>query len=158
MPGDVLHADVGIINYIRSEYAFNDARLRGRWQVLIGLITRRNPYLLSFRRVVGDLHQTEVIHCGLQDVPVRDVVGSTGREREFTHRFYPLTRTERQKERWRTSFTMTLLGIGYTPIEVYKVGGAYFVINGHHRVSVARYLDWSTIQAHVTEVLLPIEV
>jgi hypothetical protein len=158
MPGDVLHANVGIINYIRSEYAFNDARTRGRWQVLKGLLTRRNPYLLGFRRVARDLQQTQVIHHGLLDIPVRDIVGSTGREKEFTRRFYPLDTTQRQKERWRTSFTMTLLGIGYAPIEVYKVGTIYFVINGHHRVSVARYLNWKTIQAYVSEVPLSVGV
>jgi hypothetical protein len=158
MPGDVLHANVGVINYIRSEYAFNDARTRGRWQVLKGLLTRRNPYLLCFRRAIGDLQQTQVVHRGLLDIPVRDIVGSTGREKEFTRRFYPLGSTQRQKERWRTSFTTTLLGIGYAPIEVYKVGGIYFVINGHHRVSVARYLNWKTIQAHVSEVPLSVGV
>lgn len=157
MPGDVLHADVGILNYIRSEYAFTDARTRGRWQVLKGLLTRRNPYLLCFRRVVGDVQQTQVIHRGLLDIPVRDIVGSTGREREFTQGFYPLDSTQRQKERWRTSFTTALLGIGYAPIEVYKAGGIYFVINGHHRVSVAKYLNWNTIQAYVSELPLPAE-
>jgi hypothetical protein len=39
------------------------------------------------------------------------------------------------------------------PISVYRVGGLHFVRDGHHRVSVARALGQSTIDAHVTEVL-----
>jgi hypothetical protein len=39
-------------------------------------------------------------------------------------------------------------------IETYKVGDIYFVEDGHHRISVARYLSWSVIQAHVTEIPL----
>jgi hypothetical protein len=29
-------------------------------------------------------------------------------------------------------------GESISPIEVYKVGGAYFVLDGNHRVSIAR--------------------
>jgi hypothetical protein len=151
MPGDVLHADVATMNYIRSEYAFNDARNRGRLELLKGLIARRNSYLLPFHRVTGSLCQAPAVYRGLQDIPLVDIVGSVGREKEFTRRFYPLTTLERQKQRWRDSYTMTSNGIGYPPIEVCKVGGAYFVVNGHHRVSVASYLKWRTIQAHVSE-------
>src|SRR5260370_42077300 len=38
------------------------------------------------------------------------------------------------------------------PIEVYHLGGVYFVKDGHHRVSVARHLGWKTIPARVIEV------
>ncbi|MCZ7670816.1 MAG: universal stress protein [Chloroflexi bacterium] len=41
---------------------------------------------------------------------------------------------------------------GVPPIEVYQVGEAYFVKDGNHRVSVARQLEMSTIEAYVTEV------
>jgi nucleotide-binding universal stress UspA family protein len=38
------------------------------------------------------------------------------------------------------------------PIEVYQIGDAYFVLDGNHRVSVARQLEATHIQAYVTEV------
>jgi nucleotide-binding universal stress UspA family protein len=41
---------------------------------------------------------------------------------------------------------------GLPPIEVYKVGEAYFVSDGHHRVSVAKQLGARSIEAYVTEV------
>src|SRR5438045_9127127 len=40
---------------------------------------------------------------------------------------------------------------GFPPIDVYKVGDVYFVIDGNHRVSVARQLGAKTIEAYVTE-------
>ncbi len=42
--------------------------------------------------------------------------------------------------------------IGLPPIDVYKIGDAYFVQDGNHRVSVARQFGANYIQAHVTEV------
>jgi ParB-like chromosome segregation protein Spo0J len=40
---------------------------------------------------------------------------------------------------------------GFPPIEVYKVGNDYFILDGHHRASVARYLGNRFIEAYVTE-------
>jgi nucleotide-binding universal stress UspA family protein len=41
---------------------------------------------------------------------------------------------------------------GLPPIDVFKVGEAYFVIDGNHRVSVARQMGATHIQANVTEI------
>jgi hypothetical protein len=37
------------------------------------------------------------------------------------------------------------------PVEHYKIGEAYFVVDSHHRVSVARYHDVPTVEAAVSE-------
>ena len=47
---------------------------------------------------------------------------------------------------------ITRSGIGLPPIDVYKVGEVYFVLDGNHRVSVARQEGFTHIQAHVIEV------
>ncbi|MBI5106700.1 MAG: chromosome partitioning protein ParB, partial [Solirubrobacterales bacterium] len=44
-------------------------------------------------------------------------------------------------------------GEAMPPIDLYKVGEAYFVRDGHHRVSVARALGENDINARVTEVV-----
>ena len=44
------------------------------------------------------------------------------------------------------------LGEYLPPIDVYKLGNLYFVIDGHHRVSVARAQGATEIEAHVTEI------
>jgi hypothetical protein len=37
------------------------------------------------------------------------------------------------------------------PVKLYKLEEAYFVVDGHHRVSVARYHDVPTLEAAVVE-------
>jgi uncharacterized protein (TIGR02271 family) len=37
------------------------------------------------------------------------------------------------------------------PVKLYKIDEAYFVVDGHHRVSVARYHDVPTVEAAVSE-------
>lgn len=154
MPGDVLGADLETIYYIRSESAFGIAQTRGRLEVVKGWITRCDPYLRSIGDVIGSPHETDTIYLGQQEIPVRKIAGSVGREKEFSQHFYPLSRSPRQRERWRLTYALSLAGKRFPPIDVCKVGGTYYVLNGHHRVSVARYLNWSTVHAHVSELVL----
>jgi hypothetical protein len=42
------------------------------------------------------------------------------------------------------------------PIEVYQVGDAYFVVDGNHRVSIARQEGMKTIEAYVCEFITPV--
>jgi nucleotide-binding universal stress UspA family protein len=49
-------------------------------------------------------------------------------------------------------------GGGLPPIDVYKVGEAYFVIDGNHRVSIARQVGSTTIEARVIEVHTPVKL
>lgn len=154
MPGDVLGWDLETMYYIRSEAAFNIARMRGHLELLKGLVTRRDPHLFSFRQEISDLWQAQTVYRGLQDIAVKDIVGSVGREKEFSRQFNPLASSSRQKERWRLVYTMSLAGKGLPPIEVCKKDQTFFVLNGHHRVSVARYLNRQTIPAHVSELAL----
>ena len=151
MAGDVPHAGIGTLYYIRSENAFNRGRGLAGFEVLKSRLSRRNPYLLSLRRVAGDLSLARAICLGLQDIPVATIIGSAGRDREFTRRFLPLTTSQRQEERWRNAYVRAMTGVACPPITVCRIADADFVINGHHRVSVARYLGLETIQAHVSE-------
>lgn len=155
MSGDIVGTDIEMIYYIQSEDAFGRARARARLQLVRALLTGHDPHLLSFHQAVRGSRPVRVVHRGLQDIAVSDIVGSVGREKEFTHCFDPLASSARQKERWRSSYALSRTGRGYPPIEVCKVGQDYFVVNGHHRVSVAKHLHWRTIQGWVSEVELP---
>ena len=42
-------------------------------------------------------------------------------------------------------------GLDLPAVRLYKIDEAYFVEDGNHRVSVARYQDVQTIEAEVTE-------
>jgi hypothetical protein len=49
-------------------------------------------------------------------------------------------------------------GLGLAPIEVYKVGEVYFVLDGNHRVSIAKQEGFEFIEAHVIEVRTEIPI
>ena len=113
MPGDVPHAGVHTLHYIRSESAFSHARTRGALELLRGKLLRRDPYLRSLNQVAGD--RRWAVYRGLQDVPLPAIVGSAGRAQEFSRHFHPLTGSERQKERWRHSYTLAMTGTPPAP-------------------------------------------
>lgn len=148
---DFANLDVEALTYIQSESEFNRAKLKGFLEMMLGLITGHHMHLLSFDEVVTRLNLKQSIYCGIQDIPLKNIAGSTGRYTDFTRRFLPRGGCQRDKERWRNIYTLAVTGKGFPPIDVYKVDQVYFVKDGNHRVSVARELGWSTIQAHVTE-------
>lgn len=148
---DPTNLNTETITYIRSESEFNRAKVKGFLEMMLGLITGHNMHLLSFDEVAKKLNLTQSIYLGIQDIPIKNIVGSTGRYEDFTRHFLPRGGNERDKERWRNIFTLAETGKGFPPIDVYKIDQVYFVKDGNHRVSVARALGWETIQAHVTE-------
>ena len=89
------------------------------------------------------------INRGLRTVPVSHIGGSVGRCSEFDRDFMPAQ--ARVKEKWKRIDRAFHRGEELPPISLYKIGGFYFVLDGHHRVSVARYHGVEWIDAHVTE-------
>ncbi|MCS6962868.1 DUF4032 domain-containing protein [Thermoflexus sp.] len=55
-------------------------------------------------------------------------------------------------DRWIAVGTVLFQEANLPPVRLYKVGDAYFVLDGHHRISVARTLGWQEIEAEVIEV------
>ncbi len=144
--------------YIKSESEFNHLRVKAFLEMIMGAITGHDRHLLSFNEVVEKLRLQQSIYLGLQDIPLKNIVGSTGRYEDFTRHFLPRTGDKRDKERWRQIYTRAVTGKGFPPIDVYKIDQVYFVKDGNHRVSVGRDLKWSTIQANVTELPSPISL
>ncbi|MGZ7033434.1 MAG: hypothetical protein ACXVIJ_15835 [Thermoanaerobaculia bacterium] len=105
--------------------------------------------LLPFEEVREKLRLRSVIDRGVEEIPIDRIVGSFGREREFNRAFLP--RTESLRRRWQKIHDQALGLAGLPRIELFKVGDAFFVLDGHHRVSVARALGAPTIEAHVRE-------
>jgi len=109
--------------------------------------------LIPFDEVQRKLRLHQRNYLGLQDVPLNQIRGSVGRYRDFTMTFLP--RYDKMRDRWVKVGTLAEAE-GMPPIELYKVGDAYFVLDGNHRVSVARHLGAFTIQAHVWEFTTPV--
>ncbi|MGB3441885.1 MAG: chromosome partitioning protein ParB [Actinophytocola sp.] len=137
--------------------AENDFIRARRRQVLSRLAAwlRRQPddvnIMLPFDEVVAALGRTGERRLGLQVITLDSIVGSVDRQREFDRRFRPTSGQVR--ERWQRLALAQRRGESIPPIEVYRVGDMHFVLDGHHRVSVAHALALKTIDAYVTEVM-----
>ncbi|HRE46828.1 MAG TPA: hypothetical protein PLD47_03815 [Aggregatilineales bacterium] len=128
---------------------FQKARAAAFWAQVWGVLTGKSIDLLRFEEVKNRLRLRDERYLGLREIPVDKIVGSVGRYNDFTRSFLP--RTNAVKSRWQRLDAMARGMEGFPPIEVYKVGDVYFVIDGNHRVSVARQLGAATIEAFVTE-------
>jgi nucleotide-binding universal stress UspA family protein len=73
-----------------------------------------------------------------------------GRYSDFTRSFLP--RHESNRARWSNIILQFSSPEGVPPIDVYRIGDTYFVRDGNHRVSVARALGNSHIEAYVTPI------
>ena len=139
----------------RSAYAqairdFRHARGRAALQEVMSRLRGQPTELLSFEDVREKLHARPRPPRELRDIPLDAIVGSVGRYSDFTRSFLP--REAGDEQRWARVKAMAESLQGLPPIEVYQVGDAYFVSDGHHRVSVAREFGAKTVEAYVTEV------
>lgn len=90
----------------------------------------------------------------LTHVPINQIVGSVGRAKDFTREFHP--RICVNSDRWTGIDQATKQGVELPPVELYRIGDVYFVIDGHHRTSVARAHGAFTIDAVVITLESPV--
>ncbi len=129
---------------------FRRSQLDGQIRDLLGLIRGENTDLTSYDEVARRLRAYQQVEMGTQFVPLKQIVGSVGRYRDFTREFLP--RNAVNKERWTRVDQVFHSQEGYPPVELYKIGDVYFVRDGNHRISVARANDIDAIEAYVTEI------
>ena len=118
----------------------------------VGAYLRNDPEsnrLLSFDEVKSALGAVEQVYLGMRTVPVAKIVGSVGRHRDFDRAFLPSKGD--LGARWKKIDQMMQRAEELPPVSLYKIGGSYFVLDGHHRISVARYHGVEWIDAYVTE-------
>lgn len=135
---------------------FDAARAEAVMGDLLRFLRRRPTELLSLDDLKGPLQLRSLVDRGIHEIPLESIVGTLGRAREFNRAFLP--RSDASRDRWSRVERLATGAAGYPPIEVYQVGEVYFVVDGHHRVSVARQLGAPAIEAHVQEFVTPVEV
>jgi hypothetical protein len=140
-----------------SEDAKGDFSRERRRSALANLIAhlRREPddvsELLPFEEVVAALGRRSERDRGIQLIPLDSIVGTVDRRPdEFDRDFRPAS--PQLRGRWEQIAAARRRGVSMPPIEVYRIGDLHFVKDGHHRVSVARALGDTAIEAHVREV------
>ena len=136
-------------NFQKAIQDFQSAQQKAAVQEILARVTGRSTELLSYDEVAEKLKLHARMERGVQDIPLDAIVGSVGRNSEFTRTFLP--RRGDNQERWARVKAAMQTDDGLPPIEVYKVGEVYFVIDGNHRVSIARQEKFPSIEARVIE-------
>lgn len=136
------------------EADFQRALLKASLHRLRTLFGRRrnaeNGHLPSYDEAKGALSAGwSQAYRGMRTVEVGKITGSVGRFRDFDASFLPKKRNMR--ERWGRIDRAYHRGDALPAVSLYKVGEAYFVRDGNHRVSVARYHGAVWIDAEVVE-------
>lgn len=117
------------------------------FSVLAG--NKHTTTLLSYDEIKEKLHIGGPIYRGVKTVRVDQVVGSLNRYHEFDRAFLP--KEDQLASRWQKVDRAFYEDIHLPPVVLYKVGEVYFVVDGHHRVSVAREKGQVYIEAEVRE-------
>jgi hypothetical protein len=115
------------------------------WDSLSG----RRTTLLSYDDIKEKLRIGGPIYRGVRTVRVDQIAGSLNRYHEFDRVFLPAS--DRLAARWQNISRAFYQEISLPPVVLYKVGQVYFVVDGHHRVSVAREQGQVFIEAEVRE-------
>jgi len=132
-----------------AESDFETARLRSLFGRALDALTGHPRRLLSFEEVRERLRLTGPVYLGVETVPLDRIVGSLNRYRDFDHRFLPTQ--SHTYGRWSRVNRAWYRDLHLPPVLLYKVGEVYFVVDGNHRVSVARAQGLLFIDAEVRE-------
>ncbi|MDQ1460490.1 MAG: hypothetical protein QOI08_1974 [Actinomycetota bacterium] len=141
MPGvDAQH------DFLRARRRATLARLAARLRGVPGDVN----VILPYEEVIAALGFEGEHRVGPMVVPLDAIVGTVDRAREFDRSFRPTS--GRVRSRWEQIAAAMRRGESMPPVDLVRIGEIYFVRDGHHRVSVARALDRTDIDAIVTEV------
>lgn len=128
---------------------FQKARRKEAYRRLGRIVTgEADRTLLPLEEVSHRLRMFEQTYVGIRPIPVANIVGTAGRSADFDRDFLPMRRETR--ERWMRLERAYPDG-GFPPIIVYKLQESYFVVDGHHRVAIAKQRKIDYIDAEVTE-------
>jgi hypothetical protein len=125
------------------------ASLHGMWN----RIRRKSglDHLLAFEEAKNALAGwSQSCLPGIRPVEVEKIVGSVGRWWDFDGNFLP--RKNSVGGRWSWVDRAYHQGVTLPAVSLYKIGEAYFVRDGNHRVSVAKYHMAAAIDAEVVEI------
>ena len=128
---------------------YTNARSRARLNKIRALLHGRSNRMLNLAESIREAKIVSQHDLGIKSVPLAQIKGSESRNGDFDSDFNPLR--DNNKERWINIIAARLCERALPAIDLIKVGDAYFVRDGHHRVSVAKALGAVYLDAHVTE-------
>ena len=125
---------------------FNRSLKEGRRSRLWNWL-RRQDNNLWYLHPESPLSEVKANHR--QQVPLSAIKGSVGgRVHDFDADFHPIT--NHSQSRWVSVAAARQQGVQLSPVELIQIDDLYFVVDGHHRLSVAQALGQDEIEANVT--------
>ena len=128
---------------------FSKARFKSFINQVVSILSGQPTTLLSYDEVKENLHIGGPIYRGVKTIRVDQIAGSLNRYHEFDRAFLP--KEDQLASRWQKVDRAFYQEINLPPVVLYKVGEVYFVVDGHHRVSVAREQGQDYIEAEIRE-------
>jgi hypothetical protein len=128
---------------------FQRARFKAFMNRVWSTLSGQPSTLLSYDEIKEKLHIGGPIYRGVKTIRVDQIAGSLNRYHEFDRVFLPAS--DKLAERWTSVNRAFYEEVSLPPVVLYKVGEVYFVVDGHHRVSVAREQGQIYIEAEVRE-------
>lgn len=130
---------------------FHSSRTRADLVSWLGRLIHRCVELLSLEDLLNGSPAYNRRDAGVQFVPITHIVASLDRQGDFTRSFLP--RAGINADRWARLYEALRGPAGFPEVELLRVGDRYAVVDGHHRISVARAVGMQEIAAHVVEVV-----
>ena len=140
----------------QSKIDFDEAYFRGFVRTIEKWFSQNKPRLLAFNDILGHLSIKGQYDAGMQEIEISNIIGSVNRYADFDDAFLP--RQKHTRSRWEKIDRAYLRDEILPPVDVYQIGSFYFVIDGNHRVSVAKKRGQQWIDAHVVKIEVPYEI
>lgn len=132
----------------QAEQLFQQSYRQGQWSAIRSKLTGKPNGLLRTTDPKAAESMAGRYDKGVQVVPIDQIRGSENRTGDFDRDFNPRQKWTRQ--RWINIAMASIKGITLPPVKLTKIGETYFVQDGHHRISVARALGQTYVDAEVS--------
>jgi hypothetical protein len=147
LPGSGYSENMYSRQYNTALNRFKATLAKGKFARLKRRALQRPQFLHDLNALKPGLSLRGSCYSGIQVIPISSIIGSEGRTADFDMDFYPMS--ESVRERWVNMAIVYLSRLPLPPIQLIQVGGAYFVRDGHHRISVSRAFGQAAMDAEV---------
>ena len=118
---------------------------------MLGLNFKKKENLKSFTEIQKEENAYNSVNLGIKEIPLDKIVGSVEKYSYFDKNFVP--KNDIVKQRWINIYVGYMMDSMLPPVILYKIKDDYYVYDGNHRVSVAKFLNFASIEAEVEELL-----
>lgn len=147
LPGSGYSENLYARQYNTALNQFKSTLAKGKFARLKRKVLQRPQFLYDLNALTPDLSSRGSCYSGIQVVSIDSIIGSEGRTADFDMDFHPMS--EAARERWVNMAIVYLSRLPLPPIQLIRIGDAYFVRDGHHRISVSRAFGQVAMDAEV---------